>query len=570
MSDEVTDQTFFAATIGIDLEAAMLLGQLQAFSLAEHGALVTDLERSIVDLASRRITVEHSSVLSDLLAKACRGPTRARVRGGLNDEKGGKIPGDGGALRRDEILIISRAMWELVCEGVGSGSSSSIECPDKEAMGGEYMRVLDALPSLREACSMYQRQAPGTMRNKQQQAFIQVGLHLICRASVDCVQVGCMSQRLRMTRQRRFLFPALRRALFVHRLLPERMMPGGVKGGSKRNRVYKALLLRGRDHFESEGDHLRICDCLPTQIMMYAINQRSRAEQYTTIQMIWTLQEGRRALNMSFLRRYYKPVKRSPLSACGSCDGFGLYNGGTNAALTESTQSLSVKNRSYPAVSLLVRECLSMKQDFTIKPPNHPPCITLGTEGPQRPALSRVPRVWKRTCRFSPFPLQSDHSILSAIYSSLPSHVGLASRASDDGVDRFALHNDREMLRDLSKTCEVDCVCANAKAFSGQPNNASTTLHFDIHDHLPTDWGDSSPYHPVSRPLVRMQQMPLQQLDTWLCCKQRQSRAGLCLGRSWTHHKDVLHGRWRVLRLRDAYMLEREDVGFLDSHRWGD
>lgn len=58
-------------------------------------------------------------------------------------------------------------MWELVCEGVGSGSSSSIECPDKEAMGGEYMRVLDALPSLREACSMYQRQAPGTMRNKQ-------------------------------------------------------------------------------------------------------------------------------------------------------------------------------------------------------------------------------------------------------------------------------------------------------------------------------------------------------------------------------------------------------------------
>jgi hypothetical protein len=30
----------------------------------------------------------------------------AGVRGGLNDEKGGRIPGDGGALRRDEILII--------------------------------------------------------------------------------------------------------------------------------------------------------------------------------------------------------------------------------------------------------------------------------------------------------------------------------------------------------------------------------------------------------------------------------------------------------------------------------
>jgi hypothetical protein len=28
------------------------------------------------------------------------------VRGGLNAEKGGKMPGDGGALRRDEILII--------------------------------------------------------------------------------------------------------------------------------------------------------------------------------------------------------------------------------------------------------------------------------------------------------------------------------------------------------------------------------------------------------------------------------------------------------------------------------
>jgi hypothetical protein len=39
-----------------------------------------------------------------------------------------------------------------------------------------------------------------------------------------------------MTRQRRFPFPALRRVLFVHRLLPE-MMFGMVKGGSKRRRV---------------------------------------------------------------------------------------------------------------------------------------------------------------------------------------------------------------------------------------------------------------------------------------------------------------------------------------------
>jgi hypothetical protein len=38
-----------------------------------------------------------------------------------------------------------------------------------------------------------------------------------------------------MTRQRRFLFPALRRALFAHRLLPE-MMFGVVNGGSKRYR----------------------------------------------------------------------------------------------------------------------------------------------------------------------------------------------------------------------------------------------------------------------------------------------------------------------------------------------
>jgi hypothetical protein len=43
----------------------------------------------------------------------------AGVRGGLNDENGGKMPGDGGALRRDEILIIvflpSDAMGESRC-----------------------------------------------------------------------------------------------------------------------------------------------------------------------------------------------------------------------------------------------------------------------------------------------------------------------------------------------------------------------------------------------------------------------------------------------------------------------
>jgi hypothetical protein len=31
----------------------------------------------------------------------------------------------------------------LVCERVGPGSSSSVGYPDEEAMGGEYMRVLD-------------------------------------------------------------------------------------------------------------------------------------------------------------------------------------------------------------------------------------------------------------------------------------------------------------------------------------------------------------------------------------------------------------------------------------------
>lgn len=67
-------------------------------------------------------------------------------------------------------------MWEFVCEGGGSASSSSIECPDKEAMGGEYMRLLDALPSLRGACSMYQRQAPGTMENKQRPSSLRIPL----------------------------------------------------------------------------------------------------------------------------------------------------------------------------------------------------------------------------------------------------------------------------------------------------------------------------------------------------------------------------------------------------------
>ena len=43
----------------------------------------------------------------------------AGVRGGLKAEKGGKMPGDGGALRRDDILIIvflpSEAMGESRC-----------------------------------------------------------------------------------------------------------------------------------------------------------------------------------------------------------------------------------------------------------------------------------------------------------------------------------------------------------------------------------------------------------------------------------------------------------------------
>lgn len=55
----------------------------------------------------------------------------------------------------------------MVCERVGPGSSSSIGYPDEEAMGGEYMRVLDTSPSLMEACSTYQRQAPRTMRDNQ-------------------------------------------------------------------------------------------------------------------------------------------------------------------------------------------------------------------------------------------------------------------------------------------------------------------------------------------------------------------------------------------------------------------
>ena len=38
------------------------------------------------------------------------------MRGGLSDEKGGKIPGDGGALRRDEILIIVLLTFDVMDE----------------------------------------------------------------------------------------------------------------------------------------------------------------------------------------------------------------------------------------------------------------------------------------------------------------------------------------------------------------------------------------------------------------------------------------------------------------------
>ena len=41
--------------------------------------------------------------------------------------------------------------------------------------------------------------------------FIQDGLQVLCWAPVDCVQVGCMSQRLRMARQPSFLFPAFKK-----------------------------------------------------------------------------------------------------------------------------------------------------------------------------------------------------------------------------------------------------------------------------------------------------------------------------------------------------------------------
>ena len=40
----------------------------------------------------------------------------AGVRGGLSDENGGKMPGDGGALRRDEILIIVLLTFDVMGE----------------------------------------------------------------------------------------------------------------------------------------------------------------------------------------------------------------------------------------------------------------------------------------------------------------------------------------------------------------------------------------------------------------------------------------------------------------------
>jgi hypothetical protein len=43
-------------------------------------------------------------------------------------------------------------------------------------MGGEYMRVLDTLPSLRGACSTYQRQAPGAVKNKQRLSLLPMPL----------------------------------------------------------------------------------------------------------------------------------------------------------------------------------------------------------------------------------------------------------------------------------------------------------------------------------------------------------------------------------------------------------
>lgn len=66
-------------------------------------------------------------------------------------------------------------MLDSACTDVELSSSSSIVCSDEEAMGGEYMRVLDALSSLKDACSMYQRQAPAMM-NKQRPSLLPMPL----------------------------------------------------------------------------------------------------------------------------------------------------------------------------------------------------------------------------------------------------------------------------------------------------------------------------------------------------------------------------------------------------------
>ena len=67
-------------------------------------------------------------------------------------------------------------MLDSACTDVELSSSSSIVCSDEEAMGGEYMRVLDALSSLKDACSMYQRQAPVAMMNKQRPSLLPMPL----------------------------------------------------------------------------------------------------------------------------------------------------------------------------------------------------------------------------------------------------------------------------------------------------------------------------------------------------------------------------------------------------------
>ena len=68
MTDKVTNQTILV-TVGVDVEAAMVLSQLLALSLGEHGALVTDLEWRIVNLASGWVTIEHGSILGHLLSE---------------------------------------------------------------------------------------------------------------------------------------------------------------------------------------------------------------------------------------------------------------------------------------------------------------------------------------------------------------------------------------------------------------------------------------------------------------------------------------------------------------------